>query len=247
MTNIPRLHVETALVAGQAIALVETQAHYLARVMRLQSGDAARLFNGRDGEWSATLEVTGKRVSATPSRQTRAQPASPETAPKLLFAPLKKTRTDFAVEKATELGVSVLQPITTSYTQTHRIRVDRLAATALEAAEQTERMDLPEVRDICTLDQAINTWDAGQPLLFCDEAGDAAPMASALEKLKPENGGGILIGPEGGFSPGEREMLRSYAFIVPVSLGPRILRAETAIAASLTIWQAMVGDWKQTP
>lgn len=246
MTNIPRLYVESDLVAGQATALAEPQAHYLSRVMRLQTEDTARLFNGRDGEWSAALEVQGKRVSATPTSQTRAQPEPPTTAPKLLFAPLKKARTDFAVEKATELGASRIQPITTRYTQTHRVRVDRLAATALEAAEQTERMDVPEVRDVCTLEQALGAWDAAEPLLFCDEAGDAAPIAVALEKLKPETSGGILIGPEGGFSSGEREMLRDYAFIVPVTLGPRILRAETAIASALTIWQAVVGDWKQS-
>ena len=246
MTNIPRLYVEGDLGQGIALALPEPQAHYLARVMRLQSGDTARLFNGRDGEWSAELEVAGKRVSAKLASQTRNQPVAPVTAPKLLFAPLKKTRTDFAVEKATEIGASILQPVSTAYTQTHRIRIDRLAATALEAAEQTERMDLLEVKEICPLAKALELWDVSQPLLFCDEAGDAAPIKNALEKLKPVNGGGILIGPEGGFSPEERQMLRKQAFIVPVTLGPRILRAETAIAASLTIWQAVVGDWDQT-
>lgn len=246
MTNIPRLFVEADLAKGVSVALPDTQAHYLARVMRLQTGDTARLFNGRDGEWSAELEVTGKRVSAIPANQTRPQPEPPLTAPKLLFAPLKKTRTDFAVEKATELGASIMQPITTAYTQTHRIRVDRLSATALEAAEQTERMDLPEVKDICALEKALQQWDHAEALLFCDEAGDAPPIMDALEKLKPLNGGGILIGPEGGFSPEEREMLREYTFIVPVTLGPRILRAETAIVSALTIWQAVVGDWDQT-
>lgn len=243
MSTLPRLYVEPNLVEGQSLALPDGQAHYLARVMRLGGGDMARVFNGRDGEWAAELEIEGRRVFAIPREELRAQPGALQEGPKLLFAPLKKTRTDFAVEKATELGVSVLQPIGTDRTQTHRVKTDRLRALATEAAEQTERMDLPQIRDKCDLHDALDAWDSGSPLIFCDEAGEARPIAEALGKLKTTAGGGVLIGPEGGFSPDERDMLRTLDFVVPVTLGPRILRAETAIVAALTIWQSVLGDW----
>lgn len=248
MTNIPRLYVDDALLRGQSIALPEGQAHYLARVMRLGGGDIARVFNGRDGEWACELDIQGRRVFAKPTEQLCAQPVF-ITGPKLLFAPLKKTRTDFAVEKATELGASLIQPVGTAYTQTHRVKTDRLSALAIEAAEQTERMDVPDIGQMLPLSRALEGWDTSQALIFCDEAGEALAMSEALKNMNGENvkgaiGGGILIGPEGGFSPEERAALGKLSFVHPVTLGPRILRAETAIVAALTIWQSVLGDWR---
>jgi len=255
MRHVPRLFVTMPLSEGALITLPDGQAHYLARVMRLGGGDLARVFNGVDGEWQAELALDGRKVMAQMKTCLRPQPEGAGAGPQLLFAPLKKTRTDFAVEKATELGVSKILPVATVCTQTRRVKSDRLQALAIEAAEQTERMDVPEIAEMKSLDKALAQWPQGAPLVFCDEAGDdeaaiwggadgrAETMAQALEG-RDGAGGGILIGPEGGFSVEEREHLRSLDFVVPVTLGPRILRAETAIVASLTIWQAVLGDWQ---
>jgi 16S rRNA (uracil1498-N3)-methyltransferase len=176
----------------------------------------------------------------------------------LLFAPLKKTRTDFVVEKAVELGVREIRPVLTERCEAQAVRTDRLQRIAIEAAEQTERLDVPPVREARRLDLALKDWDPARLLYFCDEAGDegdrpwggeagrAAPMADVL-KAAPAPAGAILIGPEGGFSPAERTMLRKLDFVRPVGLGPRILRAETAAAAALAIWQAVLGDWRSSP
>ena len=255
MRHVPRLFVNMPLSEGALITLPEGQAHYLARVMRLGGGDLARVFNGADGEWQAELSLEGRKVMAEMKTCLRPQPNGAIAGPLLLFAPLKKTRTDFAVEKATELGVSRIIPVATERTQTRRIKADRLQALAIEAAEQTERMDVPDIQDMLSLNKTLEEWPEGAPLVFCDEAGDdeaaiwggdagrAKTMAKALEGIDGA-GGGILIGPEGGFSVEERTHLRSLDFVVPVTLGPRILRAETAIVASLTIWQAVLGDWQ---
>ena len=254
MSTLPRLFVSDDLLAGRPIPLAEGQAHYLARVMRLGGGDRARVFNGRDGEWEVELAIEGRRVTATPIGQLRDQPTG-SIRLTLLFAPLKKTRTDFAIEKAAELGVSVIQPVSTARTQTHRIKIERLEALAIEASEQTERMDIPAVHDLISLDQAIEAWDPSLPLVFCDEAGEdgskpwggetgrAVAMADVLSTLS-SRAGGVLIGPEGGFSPDERARLRARGFVHAVTLGPRILRAETAIVSALTIWQSVLGDWR---
>lgn len=244
MANIPRLYVPAPLIQGDPIALPEGQAHYLARVMRLGGGDIARVFNGVDGEWACELDIQGRKVFARPVEQLRIQPEALGGGPKLLFAPLKKTRTDFAVEKSTELGASAILPVGTAYTQTHRVKLERLIALSIEAAEQTERMDLPVIEDKRALFDVLAEWDTAAPLIFCDEAGEAAPMLDALQNVTAPMGGGILIGPEGGFSTKERDALRKLDFIVPVTLGPRILRAETAIVSSLTIWQSVLGDWQ---
>ncbi len=255
MKNVPRLYIPDPLSEGVSVALPEGQAHYLARVMRLGGGDVARVFNGVDGEWQGELALDGRKVEARMTALLRAQPENAVTAPKLLFAPLKKTRTDFAVEKATELGVSSILPVATERTQTRRVKTDRLQALAIEAAEQTERMDVPAIEPMQSLEQALSDWPATAPLVFCDEAGDEAGaiwggqsgrarmMADALQGVEPA-GGGILIGPEGGFSSTERDHLRALPFVVPVTLGPRILRAETAIVTALTIWQVVLGDWQ---
>lgn len=241
--------------AGGPVALDDAQSKYLFKVMRLNVGDKVRLFNGRDGEWSAKVsEILGKssgmlRVEDQLRKQGRL------TDLYLLFAPLKKTRTDFVIEKATELGVEVMQPVITEFTNAERVRTDRLNRIALEAAEQTERLNTPRVMEPKALVAAIHELSEHRRVYFCDERGDdetaewggdenrARPMADILRE-EPTGSAAILIGPEGGFSPKERKMLRSLENVVPVSLGPRILRAETAAIAALTLYQAMCGDWR---
>jgi 16S rRNA (uracil1498-N3)-methyltransferase len=254
MSATPRLFVESDLVADGVVRLVEEQAHYFTRVLRLKPGATVRVFNGRDGEFEAELGAAAKN-----SAELRIGPCvRPQQAPPdlwLLFAPLKKTRTDFLVEKAVELGVGEICPVLTQRCEAQAVRSDRLQRIAIEAAEQTERLDVPPVREAQRLDAALQGWDPSRPLYFCDEAGEdgdrpwggpsgrAAPMVDVLRQ-SPSASGAVLIGPEGGFSPAERKMLRSLDFVRPVSLGPRILRAETAAAAALTIWQAISGDWR---
>lgn len=255
MSSMPRLFVNSDLVAGDAFALNEEQSKYLIRVMRLGSGDPVRVFNGRDGEWRAQIsKAEGRRADLVPVARLRSQQAHGGARLTLLFAPVKKSETDFIVEKATELGAARIQPVITERTQTRTVRLDRFAKIALEAAEQTERLDLPEVSDAVSLDAALEALPSGTPVVFCDEAGDeadapwggqagrAAPMADVLGELG-NRPAAILIGPEGGFSPAERAFLRGRADTYPVSLGPRILRAETAAVSAMTLWQALCGDW----
>ncbi|MAN73212.1 MAG: 16S rRNA (uracil(1498)-N(3))-methyltransferase [Henriciella sp.] len=245
MSSVPRLFIDADLAAGAATPVSDNQANYLLRVMRLSEGDEVRVFNGRDGEWLSRLRPeSGKRASIVPERQTRPQVETPDLT--LFFAPLKKARTDFVVEKACELGVRRIQPVMTERTQSSRVRRDRLQSVVIEAAEQTERMDVPEVFDDITLQAALEAWPDGQPLYYCDEAGDARPMRNVLEEARG-GAAGLLIGPEGGFSPKERDWIRKHPNIQPVTLGPRILRAETAVVAALTLWQSGVGDWQEHP
>lgn len=255
MSSRPRLFVPTDLIQGCPVALDENQSKYLFRVMRLEVGDEVRIFNGRDGEWLARVsEILGKSAgilkAETLLREQRAL-----TDLHLLFAPLKKTRTDFVVEKATELGVEVIQPIMTQYTQSERVKVERLTSLAMEAAEQTERLNLPRVLSPVHLIKAIQDLSGERRVYFCDERGGdenadwggeenkAPPMVDVL-KAHGMGSAAILIGPEGGFSPQEREMLHKTEGVHPVSLGPRILRAETAAVAALTLYQAICGDWR---
>ena len=255
MSSMPRLFVNSDLVVGTPFDLNEEQSKYLTRVMRLGVGDAARVFNGRDGEWRAEISaVAGRRAEMTPSEQLREQPTQVAAALTLLFAPVKKSETDFIVEKATELGAGFIQPVITERTQSRTVRLDRFEKIALEASEQTERLDLPLLADALGLDAALEALPPGMALIFCDEAGDEAdapwggqsgrarPMADVLEGLNG-HAAAILIGPEGGFSPAERGFLRAREGTHPVSLGPRILRAETAAVAAMALWQAMCGDW----
>lgn len=244
MAHIPRLFVEADLVESSDIALDEKQSGYLIRVMRLKSDSIARAFNGRDGEWQCTLTVAGKRASITPLKQLRPQTSVPELT--LAFAPIKKDRTQFIVEKATELGVRSIIPVVTQYTQHARIKIDKLKLTAIEAAEQTERMDIPKISEPVALTKALSQLGSDRDIYFCDESGDAVPMQKACEgrEIRPVT---ILIGPEGGFSPEERELIRSRDNVIPVTLGPRILRAETAVVSALTLWQSQVGDWQKQP
>ncbi|MEM1390323.1 MAG: 16S rRNA (uracil(1498)-N(3))-methyltransferase [Pseudomonadota bacterium] len=244
MSHITRLFVDVTLAKGMPVSLDEMQAKYLIRVMRLKDGETMRAFNGRDGEWRCALCVTGKKAALEPIQQIRAQTVSLDLT--LMFAPIKKARTDFIVEKASELGVKTLQPVITEYTQSSRVRSDRLQNLVIEAAEQTERLDVPGVCDDLPLAKALAEWDKNKPLYYCDEGSKALPVADILRK-ETRQAAGFLIGPEGGFSSREREMLHALDFIVPMTLGPRILRAETAVVSVLSLWQALVGDWTEAP
>lgn len=255
MATIPRLYIEAPLAEAGVIALDDEQSNYLLRVLRLEDGAPVRLFNGQDGEWTAAVrKVSGKRAEAVPTRQTRPQPEETGTQLTLLFAPVKKDQTDLIIEKATELGAAQMVPVLTERTQTRTVRTDRFRKIALEAAEQTERLDLPEIAEAANLDAALDALPEGKAVIFCDEAGDEAdapwggeagrarPMLEVLAGLKGRPAA-ILTGPEGGFTPAERAFLRGRAETYPVSLGPRILRAETAAISAMTLWQAVCGDW----
>ena len=235
-----RLHVEHPLGPGQAVPLTEAQAHYLFAVMRQGVGAQIALFNGRDGEWTASVtEAARKRGAALCLHQAAPQLDPPDLW--LLFAPIKKARTDFIVAKAAELGCARIVPVQTEFTNSERIRQDRLQAHALEAAEQCLGTFVPEVADLVALPKLLAGWDAGRRILWADES--LVGAAQTLAALPP-GPWAILIGPEGGFSEAERARLRALPFVTPISLGPRILRADTAACAAITLWQAALGDWR---
>ena len=230
-----RLFTDATLSAGASVALSEGQAHYLHAVMRTAAGEDIALFNGRDGEWVATLTETGKRrATATVETLLRPQSDDPRPGPWLLFAPLKKDATDMVVEKATELGASHLIPVLTRYTNAARVNTERLTANAIEAAEQCERLSVPTVTEPEKLDRLLDGWNPARCLLVMDETGGGRDVASALSALPPDTEAAILIGPEGGFEKSELELLHRYPFVIRVTLGPRILRAETAALSALT-------------
>ena len=241
-----RLYVDHPLGAGQIVPLDRDQAHYLFGVMRLVAGGTVALFNGRDGEWQAQVAEAGKRAgSLVCLRQSAPLRLPPDLW--LMFAPIKKARTDFIVEKAAEMGAARIVPVQTEFTNSERIRQDRLQAHAVEAAEQCGGTWVPEVAGLEKLDRVLDDWPADRQLMFCDEAlvGEAA-SSSALTGGLGRGGDApwaILIGPEGGFSDRERQRLRGFDFAHRVSLGPRILRADTAAVAALTLWQMQLGDW----
>lgn len=235
-----RLHLPADLTADAALAPTLDQSRYLTQVMRMKVGDDLRVFNGRDGEWRASVfEILKKGVVLRARERLREQAHPPDV--DLLIALIKKSALEFAVEKATELGVARIRPITTARTQTQHLRLDRLDAIAEESAEQTGRMDVPQVEDPQKLETLLDGWDPTRRLMFCDETG-GPPAVPTLQAAGP-GPWAILIGPEGGFSPEERERLRALPFAVPVALGPRVLRADTAAVAALTLWQAAIGDW----
>ena len=235
-----RLFVADPLEAGARIALPPEAAHRILSVMRRRAGDALALFNGRDGQWAGRIAETGKaRCVVEVGAQERPQAAEPDLW--LVFAPLKRDALDLLVEKATELGVSALQPAVTRRTVVDRVNLERMAAIAREAAEQCERLTVPEARPPAPLANLAGTWPDGRRLLFCDEARAAPPVLRALAEAPPA-AWALLVGPEGGFAPEERRMLLAQPFVTAASLGPRILRAETAAIAALTLWQAALGD-----
>ena len=238
--TLARLYLSDTLSAGAKIDLSAEHAHYLGNVLRLKAGDAVRVFNGNDGEWRAEVAVLAKRKGTLSIvEQLRTPSAAPDIW--LCFAPVRKHRNAFILEKATELGVSRLLPVTTARTQFGKLRLDKMRAQIIEAAEQTERLDLPELSEAQTLDSLLANWPEDRTMVFADEAGDAMPALEALQSLSGP--AALLVGPEGGFSPQERERLRGMETVIPVSLGPRILRADTAALSLLTLWQAAQGDW----
>jgi 16S rRNA (uracil1498-N3)-methyltransferase len=237
-----RLYIPQPLSTGAALAPTLDQSRYLTQVMRLKAGDELRVFNGRDGEWRCSVaEVLKRGCLLKAEERVRDQILPPDV--ELILAVVKKSPLEFAVEKATELGVRRIRLVRTARTQPQTIRLDRLDIIAVESAEQTGRMDVPEIVASEPLDALLDGWDPERRLMFCDETG-GPPALTAL----PKAGGqawGILIGPEGGFSPDERDRLRALPFATAVSLGPRVLRADTAAVTALALWQATLGDWER--
>ena len=248
--NSQRVFVEAGLAAGGRIDATREQANYLLNVLRLRGGDRILVFNGRDGEWLCTLETSGKRdLALVPAEQTRAQ--TPPGAIRYLFAPLKRARLDYMVQKAVEMGVGRLSPVMTRHTVAERVNLDRMRANAIEAAEQCGILSLPEIDEPLALEKALAAWDPQVPLILCDEAAEVAnPVAALVERLGAPDAGvaprevGLLVGPEGGFAPAERELILAQPFAVAISLGPRIMRADTAAIAALAILNAAIGDWR---
>jgi 16S rRNA (uracil1498-N3)-methyltransferase len=238
-----RLFVPQDLAPGYGVILTLDQSRYLTSVMRQAIGAQVLLFNGRHGEWTATLTETGKRGSLLKvDEQVRPMALGPDL--DLIIALVKRGRVETIVEKAAELGVRRVRLTVTRRTNVDFVKLGRLDAIAMEAAEQTGRLDVPTVDDPEKLADILDGWDPARKLVFCDEGGDALPAFQALAGSQAP--AAILIGPEGGFSPEERERLRSLPFVTPVSLGPRILRADTAAISALTLWQAAAGDWRES-
>jgi 16S rRNA (uracil1498-N3)-methyltransferase len=241
----PRLFVDAALAAGKTVALERSQGNYLGNVLRLGAGQSILVFNGRDGEWQASIEG-GKRLdSLTLLDQTRPQDRLPDLA--YVFAPLKHARLDYMVQKAVEMGASALQSVLTRFTQVSRVNVERMRANVIEAAEQCGILSIAEVAEPVTLDRYLGAREAQRLLVFCDEATE---VADPLRALQGERGGAfgidVLIGPEGGFAEEERALLLRQKRTLRLSLGPRILRADTAGVAALALVQAALGDWTGT-
>jgi 16S rRNA (uracil1498-N3)-methyltransferase len=226
-----RLHVEAPLAAGQTIEATAGQAHYLGSVMRRAAGDAVRLFNGRDGEWDGRIAALG-RGKASFAVEVLVRPQAEDADVWLMFAVLKRDQTDLVVQKATELGVSALLPVFSERTNAARVNADRLRAIAVEAAEQSERLTVPLLHPARPLHDALAAWPADRLLFVAMERTEAASPAAGTAPA------GLLIGPEGGFGPRDRALLDQCGFVRPVSLGPRILRAETAAIVGMALLQA---------
>ncbi|QDG93608.1 16S rRNA (uracil(1498)-N(3))-methyltransferase [Rhizobium sp. NIBRBAC000502774] len=236
-----RLFVETPLVAGAAQEATTEQFNYLANVLRMTDGAEILLFNGRDGEWKARLSFPSrKKITLIPLEQTRPQPSASDL--HYLFAPLKVGRMDYLVQKAVEMGAGLLQPVMTQHVQGKIHNTGKLRANAIEAAEQCGILSLPGVAEPVKLKDMLETWPQDRRIIYCDEGDAGQNPLPVLQSIK-ERKIALLVGPEGGFSEEERELLRSLAFVTPIPLGPRILRADTAAVAALAVIQASIGDW----
>lgn len=254
---IPRLYIDGPLHSGLPAPLTAEQVHYLKNVLRRAEGDALRLFNGKDGEFAAKIiELKKKMGAAQVGEKTREQEAEPDLV--LYFAPVKRGALETIVQKAVEVGVAALQPVITERTVAPKLNIERLQAIATEAAEQCGRLTIPSVGEPIKFAKLFEDWPEDRRLLFCDEAGDdeeeewggregrALPVLEALKSVDSNSEGwAVLTGPEGGFSAGERRELRTKPYVTPATLGPRILRADTAAIAALVLWQGALGDWRK--
>lgn len=243
--SLPRLYVDHSLAAGEAVPLEREQANHLLNVLRLKEGDSVVAFNGRDGAWLCRISGAGKKSAAIEPVSL----AAPQTPPSDLwfgFAPLKVGRLEYLVQKATEMGAGTIQPVITQFTQMRGLKPEKVEAYALEAAQQCEVLTVPVIAPEVALRPLIEGWRATQGLRRLILADEAAPSASPVEALRALSDApvGLLVGPEGGFSDGERELLLAQDFVLPISLGPRILRADTAAVAALAVIQATIGDWR---
>jgi 16S rRNA (uracil1498-N3)-methyltransferase len=240
--SAPRLFVEASLGPGETVALERNQSNYLGNVLRLAAGDAILVFNGREGEWRAEIGGRKRPDSLTIVAQTRPQDRLPDVS--YVFAPLKHARLDYMVQKAVEMGASSLQPVLTRFTQVARVNGERMRANVIEAAEQCGILSLATVAEPLTFDRYLGQREASRLLVFCDEAADVADPLQALRQEQMVSGGiDILIGPEGGFAEEERAILLRQQRTLRLSLGPRVLRADTAGVAALALVQAVLGDW----
>jgi 16S rRNA (uracil1498-N3)-methyltransferase len=237
----PRLYVAAPLAERVNVALDRAQAHYLGTVLRLKSGDRVLAFNGRDGEWSANLTIVRRAAGLLVEQRTRAQTAPADL--HYLFAPLKAARLDYMVQKAVEMGVSRLRPVLTRHSQVARVNTERMRANTIEAAEQCGILSLPDVELPVAFADLIAEWDPARLLVFCDEDAETADPVAALSGVR-RSPLAVLIGPEGGFAEDERAALLKLPKVMRLSLGPRILRADTAAVAALTLVQALIGDWR---
>jgi len=237
----PRLYVEAPLEAGAVVPLERAQAHYLANVLRLQSGDRVLAFNGRDGEWHTTIAAQRRTVALIIGNEARAQ--SPPADLHYVFAPLKSARLDYVVQKAVEMGVSLLQPVLTRHGQITRVNDGRMRANVIEAAEQCGILSLPDIKPPITFIQYLTGRDPARCLVFCDEDAEVTNPLAALAGA-PRRPLAVLIGPEGGFADEERAALLKQLNVVRLSLGPRVLRADTAAVAAIALVQAALGDWR---
>jgi 16S rRNA (uracil1498-N3)-methyltransferase len=241
----PRLYVSHGLATGAEVKLDPQQTNYLVNVMRLGAGSPVLLFNGRGGEFSSSLNTSSRKAaSLLVGAQTRAQDAPPDI--DYLFAPLKHARLDYMAQKAVEMGARRLRPVITRHTQVTRVNIDRLRANAIEACEQCGIIWIPEIAPVESLGEALNSWPAERLLVFCDEEAEQVSPLDALADAAADGGVGLLIGPEGGFDDSERAAILSSPRVLRLSLGPRILRADTAAVAALTLIQATLGDWPKS-
>jgi 16S rRNA (uracil1498-N3)-methyltransferase len=237
-----RLFLRDDLAARNRIEAEREQANYLLNVLRLKDGDPILVFNGRDGEWRARIaEASRKGCILVIDEKTREQTPLPDL--HYLFAPLKHARLDYMVQKAVEMGAGRLCPVLTQFTQVSRVKTERMKANVIEAAEQCGVFAIPEVDELRKLSEVLNGWDSKRRLFFCDEAAPTASPVNALKGL-PRGPAALLIGPEGGFSDAERSALLQKPYVTALSLGPRILRADTAAVAALAIVQSFIGDWR---
>ncbi len=236
-----RLFIDMPIENGVAIEASREQANYLLNVLRLGEGSHILIFNGKDGEWQAAITPQGrKKCTLTPVQQTRTQPPSPNLT--YCFAPLKQARLDYMIQKAVEMGVGVLKPVITQYTQVRSLNENRLKANAIEAAEQCGILSLPQILEPLSLTEMVSNLSEDDHIIFCDENSNHENPVAELVSRKPEKLT-LLVGPEGGFSENEREMLEKLPHVTKLGLGPRILRADTAAVAALTVIQSNLGDW----